>query len=62
MSTGYKIFDIDTDYFLTFQIVGWVDILTSKIYHDIIIESFNSKRFLKIFEGQSESRKDWIYE
>jgi len=27
-------------YYLTFQIVGWVDIFTRKNYRDIVIESF----------------------
>lgn len=40
MSTGYKIADKEGLYYLTFQIVGWVDIFTRKIYRDIIIESF----------------------
>jgi len=39
MSTGYKILDKEGMYFLTFQIVGWVDIFTRKIYRDIAIES-----------------------
>ena len=39
MSTGYKISEKDGAYFLTFQIVGWVDIFTRKIYRDIIIDS-----------------------
>jgi REP element-mobilizing transposase RayT len=38
MSTGYKI-DGDGIYFLTFQIVGWVDIFTRKVYRDIVIEN-----------------------
>ncbi len=40
MSTGYKIAKGDDVYFLTFQIVGWVDIFTRKIYKDIAIDSF----------------------
>ena len=40
MSTGYKITEKDGLYFLTFQIVGWVDIFTRKKYKDIAIESF----------------------
>jgi REP element-mobilizing transposase RayT len=39
MSTAYKISEQDAAYFLTFQIVGWVDIFTRKIYKDIVIES-----------------------
>ena len=38
MSTAYKISG-DGLYYLTFQIVGWVDIFTRKIYRDIVIES-----------------------
>ncbi len=40
MSTGYKIAEKDGLYYLTFQIVGWVDIFTRKVYRDIAIESF----------------------
>ncbi len=40
MSTGYQIIDQKAPYFLTFQIVDWVDIFTRKIYKDIIIDSF----------------------
>jgi len=38
VSTAYKISG-DGLYYLTFQIVGWVDIFTRKIYRDIAIES-----------------------
>ena len=40
MSTGYKILDQNALFYLTFQIVDWVDIFTRKIYKDIVIESF----------------------
>ena len=40
MSTAYKIYEKEGLYYLTFQIVGWVDIFTRKIYRDIAIESF----------------------
>ena len=39
MSTGYKLSEKYGCYFLTFQIVGWVDIFTRKVYRDIVIES-----------------------
>lgn len=39
MSTGYKIVEKDGLYYLTFQVVGWVDIFTRKIYRDIAVES-----------------------
>lgn len=39
MPTGYKISDKEGLYHLTFQVVGWVDIFTRKIYRDIVIES-----------------------
>jgi REP element-mobilizing transposase RayT len=38
LSTGYKI-DCEGLYFLTFQIVGWVDLFTRQIYRDIVIDS-----------------------
>lgn len=40
MSTGYQIEDPRAPYFLTFQIVDWIDVFTRKIYKDIIIDSF----------------------
>lgn len=40
MSTGYKILDQNALFYMTFQIVDWVDIFTRKIYKDIVIESF----------------------
>ena len=40
MSTGYLIHNQNGVYYLTFQIVDWVDIFTRKIYKDIVIESF----------------------
>jgi putative transposase len=39
MPTSYKIREDEAAYYLTFQIVGWVDIFTRKIYRDIAIES-----------------------
>jgi len=40
MSTGYKISEKEGAYYLTFQIVGWVDLFTRKVYRDIVIDSF----------------------
>jgi len=40
MSTGYQIKDQEALYFLTFQVVDWVDIFTRKVYKDILIDSF----------------------
>jgi len=39
MSYAYRISNQEAAYFLTFQIVGWVDIFTRKIYRDVVIES-----------------------
>ena len=39
MPTGYQIKDQESLYFLTLQVVGWVDIFTRKIYKDIVIEN-----------------------
>ena len=37
---GYQIVNQNGLHFLTFTIVGWVDVFTRKTYRDIIIESF----------------------
>jgi REP element-mobilizing transposase RayT len=39
MSTGYKINDQEGAYYLTLQVVGWIDVFTRQEYKDIIIES-----------------------
>ena len=39
MSQGCKITEQDGIYFMTFQVVEWVDIFTRQIYRDIIIDS-----------------------
>jgi REP element-mobilizing transposase RayT len=52
MSTGYKISDQSKTYFLTFQIVGWIDLFTRKIYRDIVIDSLKycqEKKGLNLF-------------
>jgi putative transposase len=41
MKNGYKIYDQTGLYFLTFQVVNWVDVFTRKRYKDIVIESLN---------------------
>jgi REP element-mobilizing transposase RayT len=40
MSDDYQIKDQNALHFLTFQVVGWADVFTRKIYRDIEIESF----------------------
>ncbi|MEP6675196.1 MAG: hypothetical protein ABJA78_08570 [Ferruginibacter sp.] len=35
---GYRIRDQHAAHFLTFSVVGWIDIFTRKIYKDILIE------------------------
>ena len=39
MATGYKLSEKEGLYYLTFQVVGWVDLFTRKIYRDIVIDS-----------------------
>ena len=39
MSTGYQISDQEGLYYLTFQVVDWIDIFTRQVYRDIIIDS-----------------------
>ncbi len=40
MTDKYKIDDQEGLYFLTFQIVRWIDIFTRQVYKDIILDSF----------------------
>jgi putative transposase len=39
MTTGYKIQDQGALYYVTFQIVSWIDLFTRKVYKNIIIDS-----------------------
>ena len=39
MSTGYQIKDQEGLYYLTFQVINWIDIFTRQIYRDIVIEN-----------------------
>lgn len=39
MSSGYKAIDNETTHFLTFTIVGWIDVFTRDIYKDIFVDS-----------------------
>ena len=41
MSDSYQIKNQQGLYFLTFQVVGWADVFSRKVYRDIIIDSFN---------------------
>jgi REP element-mobilizing transposase RayT len=50
MSTGYQIKDQEALYFLTFQIVDWVDLFSRKVYKDILIDSFKYSMEKKGFQ------------
>jgi REP element-mobilizing transposase RayT len=39
MSDSYQIKDQEGTYFLTCQVVGWVDVFSRQTYRDIIIDS-----------------------
>lgn len=39
MGQAYQIQDQDRPYYLTFQVVGWADIFSRKVYRDIILDS-----------------------
>ncbi len=39
MSTAYKIRDPEGIYFVTFTVVGWIDIFSRKIYCDLILDN-----------------------
>ena len=52
MSTGYQIEDQSALYYLTLQVVDWVDVFTRPIYRDIAIDSLRycqQNRGLQIF-------------
>jgi len=40
MSDSYKIDNQEGLYFLTFQIIQWIDIFTRQVYRDIVLDSF----------------------
>jgi len=40
MSTKYKFRDPEGVYFVTFAVVGWIDLFTRQIYRDILLDSF----------------------
>ena len=44
MTTGYKIDAPSFPYFLTFQVVDWVDIFSRKVYRDIVLDSLDYSR------------------
>lgn|SRR6056297_926845 len=50
MPTGYQIKDQEAAYYLTFQVVFWIDIFTRKVYRDIIIDSLKYCQKEKGFE------------
>ncbi len=41
MPDTYVIKDQQAPYYLTFQVVAWVDVFTRRIYRDIIVNAFN---------------------
>jgi len=52
MSTGYQIKDQTGLYFLTLQIIGWVDLFSRQVYRDIFIDNLNfcrKKKGLNLF-------------
>lgn len=44
---GYKIRDQAATHYLTFSIMGWIDIFSRQLYRDIIMDSFKYCRFNK---------------
>jgi len=52
MPTGYQIKDQSAAYFLTFQVVFWIDLFSRPIYRDIVIDSLKycqNEKGLEIF-------------
>ena len=60
---GYIIHNQQAVYFLTFTVVGWIDIFTRQSYRDIVIESFKfcqrKKGLLILALVCSASQKRW---
>jgi len=54
MSTAYKIAKKEGAYYLSFQVVAWVDIFIPKLYRDIVIDSFENN----LNDGRSLSRTE----
>ncbi len=50
MTSGYQITNQAASYYLTLQVIDWIDIFTRKIYCDIIIESLDYCRKNKRLE------------
>jgi len=52
MSSSYKIIEQDKPYFLTLQVINWIDVFTRRSYKDIIIKNLKycqKKKGLEIF-------------
>jgi len=52
MSTGYQINDQEGLYYLTFQVVDWIDVFTRQVYREIIMDSLKyaiDNRGLELF-------------
>ena len=41
MSSKYKPSEAHIPHFVTFSVIGWIDVFTRKLYRDIILESLN---------------------
>ncbi|WPR75766.1 REP-associated tyrosine transposase [Algoriphagus sp. NG3] len=44
MGEAYQISDQEMPYFLTFQVVGWADVFSRKVYRDFILENLTYSR------------------
>ena len=52
MPTGYQIKDQSASYYLTFQVVYWIDLFSRQVYRDINVNSLKhcqSKKGIEIF-------------
>ena len=50
---GYKITDQSATYFVSFAVIGWVDVFSRKEYRDIVIDS------LKYCQAEKGFRPRW---
>ena len=64
MSRNYKFHNPEGLYFISFSVVGWLDVFTRNEYKDLFLESLRfgqKKRFEdSIIENPKESRKEFL--
>jgi len=60
MSEGYQMYDQNVLYFLTFQVVDWVDIFTRAAYKEVIVQSLGLRQAGCNRTSVAEIRELWF--